>query len=253
MDPLDYNFAHSLALFAATSKTGETQESRDLLLTSSGAPVASFNQGVFKHPDYKLSRTLERVLRFRDRVKVPLCMNLSSQHASVAPELLARGFAAVAPIPGMLLSPVPTLAFDAPGLRVRRVDDAATLEHFAQTAFESFGFPVELAPVALTEDLIALPHAAAFVGYLDGQPACCSLLLMTGTVAGIYWVGTLARFRQHGFGAAITAHAVLAGAQNGCSRAWLQASAMGAPVYARMGFATVREYLRFELPAAASV
>jgi hypothetical protein len=47
VDPIDYNFAHSLACFVGTSKTGEVLESPDAVLTNSRAPVAEFNQGFY--------------------------------------------------------------------------------------------------------------------------------------------------------------------------------------------------------------
>jgi hypothetical protein len=115
-----------------------------------------------------------------------------------------------------------------------------------KTAFGSFGFPVELAPVALTDALMRLPHITMFVGYVDGEPACCSLLLITGSVAGIYWVGSVERHRRRGFGAIVTAHAVHAAAAQRCRSAILQASKMGEPVYRRIGFETVNQYLRFD-------
>jgi GNAT superfamily N-acetyltransferase len=91
-----------------------------------------------------------------------------------------------------------------------------------------------------------------FVGYVEDEPACCSLLLITGDWAGIYWVGSLERYRRRGFGAAVTAHAVNAGLAAGCRSATLQASKLGEPVYRGLGFTTVRQYLRFDFPAASS-
>jgi ribosomal protein S18 acetylase RimI-like enzyme len=77
------------------------------------------------------------------------------------------------------------------------------------------------------------------------------MLLTTGHIAGLYWVAVDARFRGRGLGAAITAHAANAGRARGCELASLQASPAGEPVYRRMGFTTVRHYLRYDLPLAA--
>lgn len=250
MDRYDHNFARSLATFGSTSKTGEVLESRDAVLTTTRGPVAEMNQCLLKTPGYKLERTLERVEQYRRRVGVPLRMHVAEEHAAIAPALAARGYVAADPVPAMVLDPIEPAAPPVGGLDVRRVDDSATLADFGATAFETFGYPVELAPVAMTEDLTAWPGVELFVGYLDGAPACCSMLLVSGDVAGIYWVGVRAPHRRRGLGAAVTAHAALAGKARGCNAASLQASVMGAPVYARMGFSRVRNYLRFDLPAA---
>jgi GNAT superfamily N-acetyltransferase len=148
----------------------------------------------------------------------------------------------------MALSPIREISVPSDGLTIRQIADATGLADFQAAAFGSFGFPVELAPVALTEELMRLPHVALFVGYVDQDPACCSLLLITGDVAGIYWVGSVERYRRRGFGAAVTAHAVRAAGAQCCRSAILQASKMGEPVYRRLGFETVTQYSRFDSP-----
>ena len=93
-----------------------------------------------------------------------------------------------------------------------------------------------------------MPGVAFFVGYVAGEPACTSALVPTTVVAGIYWVATLERFRGRGYGAALTWRAAWAGRQQGCRVASLQASQLGLPVYARMGFMHDRDYARFDAP-----
>jgi GNAT superfamily N-acetyltransferase len=245
VDPIDYNFAHSLACFVGTSKTGEVLESPDVILTNSRAPVAEFNQGFLKRPGYKLDRALRRAIEFYRASGLPFRLNLRADETAAAAELEARGFRRVEHVPAMVLSPIRETA-PTDGLTLRQIEDAKTLADFQATAFESFGFPVELAPVALTEELMRLPHVTSFVGYVDETPACCSLLLITGDVAGIYWVGSVERYRRRGFGAAVTAHAVSVAAAQRCRLVTLQASKMGEPVYRRLGFETVYQYLRFD-------
>jgi len=249
MDPVDYNFAHSINLFASTSATGEVLEARDFILSNTLAPIADFNQAMLKMPRHKPQRTLDRVLDYYARAKVPFRLHVPIDDAAVNDELLSRGFARVADVPCMTFDGVHCGAPAVANLEIREVDDAAGLADFQRLAFESFGFPVEIAPLALTEELAALPQVAMFVGRIDGVAACCSALIRTGDIAGVYWVGTLAAHRGLGLGAAITAHAVNTGLARGCARACLQASVMGAPVYRRIGFAHTRSYLRFDFTA----
>lgn len=248
MDALDYNFAHALAIFAETSKTGEALASRDFVVTNSGAPVAEFNQGFLKRPAYKIGRTLERVLRYYAPSSVPFRIQFSiDEAATTGPVLEQRGFTAAPPIPVMILSTERLPVAEAPGVTFRRVDDAASLEQFGRIAFASFGYPVELAALSFTEELRSLPHVTMFLGMSEGEPVCSSMLVATGDIAGVYWVATLDRHRGRGLGFAVTAHAMRAGERRGCRIAVLQASPMGFPVYARMGFAKVREYARYDM------
>lgn len=245
VDPVDFNFAHSINVFASTSKTGEVLEARDLVAANNKAPIADFNQAALKNPRYKLTRTLERLEGFYGRAKVPFRVHALVADAGIASELIARGYVQKPDLPCMVFDGARCEAPPVQGLEIATVRDAEGLAHFQRMAFESFGYPVEVAPLALTPELVDLPHVTAFVGYVQGEPAACSLLITTGEMAGIYWVGTLAAHRKLGLGAALTAHAVNEGLAHGCKRACLQASPLGQPVYARIGFALARMYLCF--------
>jgi GNAT superfamily N-acetyltransferase len=246
MDPLDYNFSHSIHVFGSTSTTGRVLEARDLVACNSSAPLPDFNQAALKRPDHKLERSLERLTEHYRAPAVPFRVHVLQRAAGLVDALVERGF-----VPGPDL---PCMVFEAPhcegpvvpGLELRTVRDAAGLEAFARVAFESFGYPTQLAPHVFTPDLLATPHFTMFVGYLDGAAVCCSAILVTGRIAGIYWVGTVGAVRARGLGAAVTAHAVQQARAQGSGPVCLQASPMGAPVYRRLGFQTPRTYLRFD-------
>lgn len=249
MDPVDYNFAHSISVFGSTGKTGEVLEARDFALSNSKAPIAEFNQAVLKTPRYKLARTLDRMFDFYGRAKVPFRVHVMIDDAAITNELLARGFTRALDLPCMVFQGArceadPDRAVS--GLHIGTVRDDDGLADFQRVAFEGFGYPVEIAPMALTSDLIALPHFTAYVGYVNGAPAACSATITTGEVTGIYWVSTLAAHRKLGLGAALTAHAVNEGLARGATAVCLQASKMGFPVYQRIGFNHPRTYLRFD-------
>jgi GNAT superfamily N-acetyltransferase len=246
MDPVDFNYAHSINVFGSTGKTGEVLEARDFVLANSKAPVAEFNQAILKTPRYKLARTLERMFDFYGRAKVPFRLHVMIDDAAITSELLARGFTRALDLPCMVFQGARCEAPEVSGLHIGTVRDDEGLADFQRVAFEGFGYPVEIAPVALTSDLIALPHFSAYVGYVNGTPAVCSASITTGDVTGIYWVSTLAAHRKLGLGAALTAHAANEGLARGARTVCLQASKMGFPVYQRIGFSHPRTYLRFD-------
>jgi GNAT superfamily N-acetyltransferase len=246
MDPFDYNFAHALALFAATSKSGEVLDTQEFVLINNKLKVAAFNQAYLKRPEYKLARAIDRMIEHYARSALPFRLHLTSEDPALGAELLARGFSPLPALPCMVLSPEAELPHTAAGLAVRRVADAQTLADFQRVAFESFAYPLAGAAMALTEALIGAPHTAFFVGYVEDQPACCAGLVYTGDVAGIYWVGTLETRRKSGLGGAITAYVSEVARRRGFSRICLQATELGAPVYRRLGFRELRSYQRFD-------
>jgi len=58
----------------------------------------------------------------------------------------------------------------------------------------------------------------------------------SGRTIGVYAISTVPAARRHGYGEAMTARVVADGIAAGCDVAALQASAVGRPIYERLGF-----------------
>jgi GNAT superfamily N-acetyltransferase len=242
----DFNYEVAMGVQAAASRRGEMAAGFDYHIVSYGFPVPDFNLGFPKLSGNEIERTLQRIEDFFGARELPYRVVVTSESlAELSPLLVARGYAETARVPGMLLEPI-DLAPPRCELRITAVEDAPGVLDFGRTAFKSFGFPEAGAAAVMTPQLFDDPALHGYVGYLGDEPVCTSLLYVTGTTAGIYWVGTLAGQRGRGFGEVMTAHASLEGRVLGCLRASLQASAMGRPVYERMGFRQNRDYRNFE-------
>lgn len=75
-----------------------------------------------------------------------------------------------------------------------------------------------------------------YIGYFQGIPAAVGMALNRGDIATLHWIGTLPEYRKKGLGTAITIKALHDLQDAGCSHALLLASALGKPLYERMGF-----------------
>ncbi len=163
-----------------------------------------------------------------------------------------RGLRRVRGDPGMLLDPAGPSAAIPPGLTLRSVEDSTTLADFATVWCRAFRIPRWILPVALPrvppDDPEHRAQNRAFVGYSAGNAVACASLTVTERVAGIANVGTVPSARGRGFGAAITGKAVEMGRELGADVAYLAASEMGFPVYARMGFRRVSDYRYWQVP-----
>lgn len=157
----------------------------------------------------------------------------------------AAGLEAVYEMPEMVLDR-PAEETEPPiGAEMRRVtsaEDAAGFWQVAAAAYISNGFPPET--FSYYEDYAGLwaNNVVAFLVRIDGDPAAIAMTIVTGDVAGIYWVGTTEQARGRGLARALTATAVGAGFERGAEIASLQASPMGEPIYKRMGFKTIFKY-----------
>jgi GNAT superfamily N-acetyltransferase len=150
-------------------------------------------------------------------------------------------------MPGMQI-PLRDVAQPLPnGLRIIRATEPVHLDAAAVALSGGFGPPPEVARMVIPDSVLSSDdHNQHLVGYIDDEPVASAELLATGEIAGVYSVAVPEQHRRRGYGEALTAAVLAAGRDLGCTIGCLQASAMGQPVYERMGFETFTDYRIFE-------
>jgi ribosomal protein S18 acetylase RimI-like enzyme len=228
---------------------GEARDIGDVLVSRTGAPQQWWNIAFVTKPLADPERSLREASACFDEHRQPFIVRIR-QGVDAASERAAEalGMRYTDSIPGLVVSPIPDGATAGLDLEIRTVADAQALEDCVRVNAEAFGMPLEDVRYLLPMTMIKHPRWHSYVGYVDGQPATTSALLITDGIAGVYFVATPEAFRKRGFGEAITSHAVREGAAAGCRVATLQASQMGRPVYERMGFRLVAQYKTFVRP-----
>ena len=240
---LDANYLDANRVFVASSDTGEYLERRDVAIACCGLPVQTLNWGFLKPPHDDLGATAAAVQSYFTARKLPFQLTFRDAEGAPARGLEAAGWRRrVDPTPGMVL-PLPASVPEPPaGLTIAEVPTSEQLVAFREAAFRGFGYPVAAAHIFLNDRLLGLPGVHLYAGRVDGVVVATSVLVATSGVGGIYWVATLEEQRGRGYGEALTWAAVSGGHAAGCRVASLQASKLGRPVYARMGFAHVLDY-----------
>jgi GNAT superfamily N-acetyltransferase len=244
MSPLDCNYLDAQRIFMGCSDRGEYLERRGVAIACCGLAAQELNLGFLKPPYDGVEATASFVRSYFAERKLPFRLTFrGADRERCIPPLAAAGWREQGdPTPGMTLA-LPAAPPPPPsGLAVREVSTPEELVGFREAAFRGFGLPVGVARLFLNERLHALPQVRLFAGLVGGATVATSMLVATGEVAGIYWVATLPEQRGRGYGEALTWAAAAAGQRLGCRIASLQASKMGRPVYARMGFAHVLDY-----------
>jgi GNAT superfamily N-acetyltransferase len=240
---LDDNFLDSNRIFMAVSDRGEYVERRDVAIACCGLPVQTLNWGFLKPPYDDLAATAAAVRSYFTERKLPFQLTFRDTELRPVAKLAAGGWRRrEGPTPGMALEMPASIPAPPVGLTIREVETPEQLVGFREAAFRGFGFPVAAAHIFLNERLNSRPEVRLYAGLVDGAMVTTSMLAATGAVAGIYWVATLEGHRGRGYGEALTWAAVAGGRERGCRTASLQASKLGRPVYARMGFAHVLDY-----------
>jgi GNAT superfamily N-acetyltransferase len=241
---VDRCFTGSYELLARHQPSGQARWFGGGLAFTTGLPLAIFNGFVITGP---LSPTeLDGGLDLIDASGMAHHVWMHEDlEAALGERVVRRGRTRSSePYPGMWIraqaAPEP-----APGVTVRLVGGPADYDDLL--AVVSSGPSGDaLARAVYPESFIADPDVRVFTGYLDGRPVGTSIAIRTGEAAGVYGVGTHQDARRRGVGTAVSWAAVAAGFDWGCEIVTLEASAMGEPIYRRMGFRTVVEYLQFD-------
>jgi hypothetical protein len=126
------------------------------------------------------------------------------------------------------------------GIELRRATteaDVADALAVSAPAYGSLGMP----PEALTEmidrlDRVLEPHVATVVAYDGDQPLASAQAMLSHGIAGVFWVGTVEAARGRGLGEAVCRWVTNWAFDQGAAAQSLEASTMGEPIYARMGY-----------------
>jgi GNAT superfamily N-acetyltransferase len=152
-----------------------------------------------------------------------------------------------AELTGMVLMTKPELPQFGREIELRRVEDAQDVQDFANTTATGFlgeapGISELIRAIFSDPRTLLANDTAAFVAWEGSKPLSTAMTMVKEGVAWIGWVSTRADARGRGLGALTTAAVTRAGFGLGARFASLEATKMGAPVYARLGY---RETLRY--------
>jgi ribosomal protein S18 acetylase RimI-like enzyme len=147
----------------------------------------------------------------------------------------------------------PTLAA---GCALQAVTDeagAVAAREINAEAYQSLGLPAEetRALYGLPRRLLA-PHYVTTLGYRDRVPVSTAMIIFSPLLAGVYWVGTTSGARRTGLAEACTRQVTNAAFERGARAVTLQASPMGEPIYARLGYRTFDRLRWYVVPPRAS-
>lgn len=207
---------------------------------------AIFN-GAFCHGELPSSTEIEGVLAYFHRHGVPFTWWAlpSESQERLSEALRDAGLAETEHVPGMALT---LRGWDREGaslddLKIKQVESTDDFHSFYQTLNAGdFQYPPDISrEISRVLDLRPTDSRfRAFLGYVDGVPVATSMRFLSDGAVGIYGISTIPSYRGRGIGTAMTAAAVRDGAsQSRSDFAVLTATAMGLPIYERMGFEKV--------------
>ncbi len=135
------------------------------------------------------------------------------------------------------------------GARLQWVAEQQTFDDFLavnDTAYQTLGLPERvILDGGLQLDPFTAPNVFSVVAYAHDVPVAAAQTVLSHTVAGVYWVGTVPEARGTGLGDAVARAVTNRAFDEGARANSLQASHMGEKIYARMGYETFYRYTDF--------
>lgn len=220
---------------------GEVRRERGVLSFRTGLPMANYNGVIDAQlaPDEADARIDATIDAFAPLPLKWLVMP-STTPSDMSARLARAGFEA-RDSPVLMARPLDGLpALELPGdITLARVEDDAAFDAWVKLSFE------EARASGDAHDCVWRAHRplwksadhAYFFAMRDGAPVARSMLRTTDGFAGLYGVWTAESARGRGLGRLVTLAALEEGRRRGLRESILQASALGLPVYRRLGFA----------------
>ena len=247
----DFNLFEAAREMARWNEDSEISEAFDLLLISGGDPFpVGYANAAFPMTASEPARPqafLEEARRFfSDRERGYTLWTRAHRDAGLERAATDAGLRRIADTPAMALgAPTPAKALP-PRATLEFVADADAARAFASVAVRAYA--TTGMPAAACERLFAScermlrPHVIAALARIEGEPASAALAILSHGIAGIYWVGTIEKWRCLGLGEACTAAVGNAAFERGAATVVLQASRQGEPIYRRMGYREITRY-----------
>ncbi|MEW6187466.1 MAG: GNAT family N-acetyltransferase [Thermodesulfobacteriota bacterium] len=245
----DLNLAESLREIARWRITSEIIEKEDVLFVAGGdnTPMTNSVIRLADQASPSADEVLAQARDFFEKKKVGYSVHIR-RHSDTDLEDLCRSqkMALISEAPGMVIQePVRISALPAGAMiiPVEKPSGAADFAAVVIDSYQSLGLAKETAAFMFeTPERVLRPYNYCVVAYLDEKTVSAAMIILSHSIAGVYWVGTLEGARKKGLGQACTAMVTNEAFRRGAAAVILQASQFGEPIYRRLGF---HEFTRY--------
>ncbi len=194
-------------------------------------PERSFFNGVVYEDASSLEAALDDVAAAYDRAGVAAWTVWAHESDERASEILERAGHLLDASPAAMVLELSSIA-EPPPVDGLEVEDGVSME--------------DALPVLESSYEVALDGRAGgwgtgtrpYLGRLDGRAASVLAIHDLNGDAGLYFVGTTPEARGRGVATRLVWHALRGARERGCDISTLQATRMGEPIYARLGYRT---------------
>jgi predicted GNAT family acetyltransferase len=229
----------------ATYIEGGTVVRGDGILTAlTNLPDQTLNVALVEDEPRDAARALAAAGTTFERHGLRLALDMEQgRHPEVERAAEDLGLRPVATRPAMAVPmEVMTSRSEPAGLSIQLVEDDDDLAAAVQTQVEVFGIDPEVAERFVPRASLTTPGFRLYLARLGPASVGSAAAHLDHGAVGIFGVATVPWARRRGVGTALTARTVQ-DARDEADLAWLQATPEGQPIYERMGFESVSDWV----------
>jgi len=228
-----------------SSPYSRVEDEPDFLRLTSGIPHPICNcVAKSRFPAEEAGEKIDEMIGFFKSRNLPMMWWVTPccRPLNLGEHLVSHGFVRELEAVGMTID-LKNLNEDLPvpeDLAIKRVANDSDMQQYLKPFGEGFEFPDFVTTGWGRMDAShgfdgKLPRVN-FVATVKGEPASCTALFKTPDSAGIYCVATVPKMRRRGAASALIVNALREARDDGYKIGLLQAKAMGAGVYRKIGF-----------------
>jgi len=238
-------FARESALW---SDRGEVHEGDGVLCHASGTSFEFVLNGAYRtDPDVPPADVLAAADEFFARRDHGYTLVTGPWDEDLAAHAEAEGLWAFGHSPEMVCRERLADVDPPAGIELRRATTEAEIADALRVngpAYASLGMPEHVIGEAIDRlDRVLEPHLATVVAYDGDQPVASAQAMLSHGIAGVFWVGTSEAARGKGLGETVCRWVTNWAFDQGAAAQSLEASTMGEPIYARMGYEELYRYV----------
>ncbi|HUQ92219.1 MAG TPA: GNAT family N-acetyltransferase [Bryobacteraceae bacterium] len=245
---INENLRHALAAFSYVREAGHLAQPPGASLVYAGVPFSLFNTALLTAAG-NLEELLNRAEEYFRKRSAPwsvwFCDDLMSaehrRHSRVT--LATRGMKMMMDAPGMIAGDLTPPRAGLPPLVCVPVGDEPTRVDFSRVMSEAFHVPEHMAQEVYGGERLWKGTIRGWVGYDGAEAVSTTATVIGGGAIGVYAVATVPGRQRKGYGEALMRHAIGQGQiESGLTCSVLQSSAIGYPLYVRMGYRHVTRF-----------
>jgi len=243
----DENLTHSIRHRILHSKNGELQETDSYMIYTLGVDnedghingvlfknINSYEDGIKRAEDFFKPMNRDYIIWVRDHVDRHLEKILLSK--GLEPKRIPGSS-------GMIIRHRINSISTPEGFQLKEVANSKEVEDFSIVTQNAFDKPNIVRKEMFSSDNILISSSTvAFIIYEKDKPMAAASIMLSGSMAGIYWVGTVEEGRGKGLGSYITQIVTNAAFDKGANTVILQASIAGERIYKKLGYETITHY-----------